>query len=169
MASSSHTIDVPADGLCFYHCVGHVLRGCSFEFDRSSAVALRAEICRVLVDMGFEQEAGRLMLEGSDGYPDELAFVAASRILSGRVEVLTLGGDLLSYGSGALRLRIVQTLVYDGAGHGSPHFQVSAMDYATSGDTDKSVEGIRAALDAAYDQLGVGLMRSFIFLCYGAL
>ena len=157
MASSSQTIDVPADGLCFYHCVGHILRDRSFVFGRADAVALRTEICRILVDMGFGEEADRLLLEGSDGYPGELAFVAAARILAGVMEVVTLDGKLLSYGSGAVRLRIVQTLVYDGAGHGSPHFQISAMDYAAHSGAMTTGDAIRSALDAAYDQLGVGL------------
>ena len=117
MTSASEMIDVPADGLCFYHCLGYALQ-------QRSSNSIRAEICEILVQMGFEEEAIRLQKEGSDGYPDELAFVAASRLLSGRLEVRSLEGQVLSYGDGPCRLRIVQTMIYDGAGHGSPHFQI---------------------------------------------
>ena len=70
MASASEMIDVPADGLCFYHCLGHALQ-------HRSSNSIRAEICDTLAQMGLEEEAIRLRKEGSDGYPDELAFVAA--------------------------------------------------------------------------------------------
>ena len=157
MAASSQSIDVPADGLCFYHCVGHALGDGISDFNKEKATALRARICRILSDMNFQQEAGRLMLEGSDGYPDELAFVAAARLLCGRLEMLSLEGVLRSYGSGAFRLRIAQTIVYDGAGHGSPHFQIAAMDYATANATEAPIDAIESELDAAYERLGADL------------
>ena len=141
MASSSQSIDVPADGLCFYHCVGYALRGGRASFEVSYAETLRAQVCRILTDMGFEQEAVRLKLEGSDGYPDELAFAAAARLLPGRLEVLSQEGILRSYGDGTLRLRVVQVLVYDGAGHGSPHFRVLAMEFLIEGPELKLREG----------------------------
>lgn len=154
MASSSQSIDVPADGLCFYHCVGYALRGGRASFEVSYAETLRAQVCRILTDMGFEQEAVRLKLEGSEGYPDELAFAAAARLLQGRLEVLSQEGILRSYGDGTLRLRVVQVLVYDGAGHGSPHFRVLAMDYAATVAGDPSMDAVESALHAAYDRLG---------------
>ena len=69
--------------------------------DRSSA-SIREDLCKVLFEMGFAEESERLRLQGPEGYPDELAFMAASRLLSGRLEVLTLEGKLLSYGEWAL-------------------------------------------------------------------
>ena len=157
MASSSKLTDVPADGLCFYHCVGYALRGGVSDFSTTNATALRVDLCRVLMDMGFAEEARRMMLEGSDGYPEELAFLAATRILHGRMEVLSLEGELRSYGSGILRLRIAQTLVYDGAGHGSLHFQVAETDQSTYAGSDESMNATESALDAAYDRLGADL------------
>ena len=168
MASSSQWIDVPTHGLCFYHCVGHALRGGVSDFNVADARALRVEVCRALVDMNFEQETGRLMLGGSAGYPDELAFLAVTRILRGRLEVVSQEGVSHSYGSGTFRLRIVQTVVYDGVGHGSPHLQIAAMDHTTTGGTDTSMDSTESALNAAYDRLGVGLSHRSVRMPVGA-
>ena len=49
MASSSQSIHVSADGLCFYHCMGYALRGGVSDFYVPDAASVRAEVCRVLV------------------------------------------------------------------------------------------------------------------------
>ena len=78
-------------------------------------------------NLGFEEEAARLTLPGSDGYLDELAFVAASHLLPGRLEVLPIENRLLSYGEGLCHLQIQQTMTIVGAGRGSPHFQIGRL------------------------------------------
>ena len=109
MSSSSAIIDVPADGLCFYHCLGGYLRADTEYFLPANAIAIRKEICRAVRDMGFEEEATRLTTEGSAGYPDELAFAAAATLLGGRFEVLSIGGRLLAYGDGHFRFIVCCT------------------------------------------------------------
>ena len=134
MSSSSKNIDVPADGLCFYHCVGAFLRSDTRTFRVDDALAIRSEVIRAVHGMGFPEEAVRLGTEGSGGYPDELAFAAAAKIIGGCLEVLRIGGSVLSYGEGPCRLRIHQTMTRDGAGHEGPHFQIGYVCHSASGD-----------------------------------
>ena len=125
MASSSHLVNVPADDLCFYHCVGAAARGTTGDFPRSEAISRRSDICRIVGQMGFQEEASRLMQPGSSGYPDELAFAAAAQYLAGTLEVVTMSQEVRVYGEGLCKLRIHHTMTYDGAGHGSPHFEIA--------------------------------------------
>jgi len=81
-----------------------------------------------LVELGWEQESERLLLQGEAGYPDELVFMAASLLMPGKLEVLSLDKQLLSYGEGPCHLQIEQTMSYDGEGHGSLHFQIGYLD-----------------------------------------
>ena len=90
MASSSQVIDVPADDLCFYHCLSACIRGSTTNFSREDAMSVRADICRILGDMGFPQEAAHLTEAGFAGYPEEYAFVAGATLIAGRLEVLTM-------------------------------------------------------------------------------
>ena len=50
--------------------------------------------------MGFAEESLRLGTEGPEGYPDELAFAAAAKVIGGCLDVLPIGGSVLSYGEG---------------------------------------------------------------------
>ena len=118
---SMMAIDVPSDGLCFYHCVGGLLREGTQTFLGDDAKAIRSEVCRIVHEMGFEQEAMRLLTEGSDGYPDELASLAAAKLIGGRLEVRSIDVRVLGYGAGPCLLRIQQTTTADGAGHESLH------------------------------------------------
>ena len=79
-------IDVPADGLCFYHCLGALLRRETESFPTREAQRIRVDIGRKLLEMGWEDEAERMQLRGTAGYPDELAFVAAAQLIPGNCE-----------------------------------------------------------------------------------
>ena len=48
-------------------------------------MSVRADICRILGDMGFHQEAARLTEAGSAGYPEELACVAGATLIADQV------------------------------------------------------------------------------------
>ena len=66
-------IDVPSDGLCFYHCLGALLLRNTESFRSEDARSIRTAICEKLVEPGWDEEPERLLLQGQDGYPDELA------------------------------------------------------------------------------------------------
>ena len=132
MSSSSKNIDVPADGLCFYHCIGAFLRSDTRTFRVDDALAIRSEVSRVVHGMGFAEEAVRLGTEGPEGYPDELSFAAAAKVIGGCLEVLPIGGSVLSYGEGPCRLRIHQTMTRDGAGHESLHFMIGYICHSAA-------------------------------------
>ena len=48
MSSSLKNIDVPADGLCFYHCIGAFLRSDTRTFRVDDALAIRSEVIRIM-------------------------------------------------------------------------------------------------------------------------
>ena len=127
MASSSQAIAVPSDDLCCYHCLAAYIRGSTADFSRESAMSVKTDICRLLCNMGFQEEAARIQAPASAGCPEEPAFLAGAMLIAGKMEVVTMEHVVLPYGDGPCKLRIRNVISYDGAGHGSPHFEILFM------------------------------------------
>ena len=77
---------------------------------------------------GQNMEAARLLQAGRAGYPGSEEMAAFAEVLGGGIEVVPLLArdrhlqGPMQYGTGPLKLRVGQTLVYDPDGHGSPHY-----------------------------------------------
>ena len=115
-------------------------------------MSVRSDIRRILDGMGFHEEAARLTEAGSAGYPEEPAFVAGAALIAGRLEVVTMEQVVLAYGQGPCKLRIRNTISYDGAGHGSPHFEIVYMQEVAGGATEAQGSAT-SELHSIYEEL----------------
>ena len=99
-------IQVPADGLCMYHCVNAAsypdwmtnrnISGMSLDKhrekeDAAKAQALRKQVIAYLAAKGTQEAAKRLAIAGSNGRPttDEMPHLA--EMLHGNIELVDLG------------------------------------------------------------------------------
>ena len=67
---------MPADDYCLYHCINYVLSNGGVKPTTAAAMSFREKVVARLRDADLSEQATRLLLPGSAGYPDEPDFAA---------------------------------------------------------------------------------------------
>ena len=94
------------------------------------AEALRSTVVQLLTDAGLSSRAHRLQLSGYEGYPDEEDFLYLAMASGVSFENEQPWG-ILHYGTSPIAARVVFRKVTDGAGHSSPHYDLSQIYRST--------------------------------------
>ena len=92
----------------------------------------RAKVVARLRDAGLSEQATRLLLPGSAGYPDEPDFAAIAAEAGFSFAIVQEGIPApLVYGSehGRVRMTVRRHSVADGAGHLSPHYDITSYQW----------------------------------------
>ena len=137
---------MPADGLCFYHCLAaaadlpRYIAGT--EKPRAMwAGRLRDKTIALLNQHGLSSRARRLGLSGPDGYPDEPDFYWISKAIDMGFELWQDGMPApLPYGGLSITAAVYYRKVADGAGHLSDPYDLRQVD------CDRDLVGLRLRL-----------------------
>ena len=79
-------------------------------------------------EAGLTSQARRLERSGYDGYPDEEDFLYLARASGVAFEICQDDVAYLPhYGSGPVSACLLRRYVYDGAGHGCPHYDLKQI------------------------------------------
>ena len=140
--AGDRVVKVPADDLCLYYIPlvhkdveewqrdrdqhGHVRNQERAAKDKQCALQVRQAIIDLAEAGGDAVTAQRLKLPGHEGWPsqDELPYLAAH--MGAQVLLVIPRQDepdlVVKYGQGSDKVSIIHTIVEDGAGHPSPHW-----------------------------------------------
>ena len=134
-AGTEHILDSPAqmppDGLCLYHCLVAARDYVSYMAMSVServtlAEQLRQKSIGILKEHGLSNQAARLGLSGSGGYPDEENFMYLAKASGISFEIEgSSPGCVPHYEASPVAARVLFRKVADGAGHLSDHFDLS--------------------------------------------
>ena len=112
-------IIMPADDYCLYHCINYVLSNGGVKPTQATAISFLEKVAARLRDAGLSEQATRLLLPGSAGYPDEPDFAAIAAEAGFSFAIVQEGIPApLVYGSehGRVRMTVRRHSVADGAG-----------------------------------------------------
>lgn len=164
-------VEVPADGLCLYHCAnacadlrqwqtthsptgGWAMDPDKIADDSKKALEVRDKIVERASAGGDVETAARLMLDGGGGYPGESEMKFMAEYLNGTVALHAADHTTL-HGHGPLVAQIRFLMKADGAGHLSPHFAVHQSWMPLGGAHPASPVGEREAQDVIMEGVRV--------------